>query len=164
MWNTERTKSFWTLWKASIFWYFLFGRVSHPKVANNGNVLRSEIIGSVKMRSYLSGMPELRLGLNDRVQFENSGKRKPVLFDCWQLKKIQMPKEKLLKWKTSLSINVSNWTNSKLTEIFLLFHLMVNSNWCLTVWTQAYAVLAFPTKWLGETSYLDRSNCWIPQK
>jgi len=46
-------------------------------VANNGNVLRSEIIGSVKMRSYLSGMPELRLGLNDRVQFENSGKQNP---------------------------------------------------------------------------------------
>jgi AP-1 complex subunit mu len=46
-------------------------------VANNGNVLRSEIIGSVKMRSYLSGMPELRLGLNDRVQFENSGRQNP---------------------------------------------------------------------------------------
>ncbi|ORY08424.1 clathrin adaptor, mu subunit [Basidiobolus meristosporus CBS 931.73] len=40
----------------------------------NGNVLRSEILGSVKMRVYLSGMPELRLGLNDKILFENIGR------------------------------------------------------------------------------------------
>ena len=28
----------------------------------SGNVLRSEIVGAIKMRVYLSGMPELRLG------------------------------------------------------------------------------------------------------
>ncbi len=33
----------------------------------SGNVLRSEIAGCIKMRVYLSGMPELRLGLNDKV-------------------------------------------------------------------------------------------------
>ncbi|KAI1700126.1 adaptor complexes medium subunit family domain-containing protein [Ditylenchus destructor] len=42
----------------------------------NGVVLQSEILGSVKMRVYLTGMPELRLGLNDKVQFENSGRGK----------------------------------------------------------------------------------------
>lgn len=42
----------------------------------NGSVLRSEIIGSIKMRAYLSGMPELRLGLNDRVLFQNTGRGK----------------------------------------------------------------------------------------
>jgi len=51
-------------------------------VASNGTLLRSEIVGSVKMRSFLSGMPELRLGLNDRVQFEgranNAGKGKTI--------------------------------------------------------------------------------------
>jgi hypothetical protein len=31
-------------------------------VSSTGNVLRSEIVGAVKMRVYLSGMPELRLG------------------------------------------------------------------------------------------------------
>ena len=36
----------------------------------SGNVLRSEIVGSVKMKTYLSGMPELRLGLNDKVVFD----------------------------------------------------------------------------------------------
>ncbi|CAM4586576.1 unnamed protein product [Leuciscus chuanchicus] len=42
-------------------------------VSANGNVLRSEIVGSIKMRVFLSGMPELRLGLNDKVLFENTG-------------------------------------------------------------------------------------------
>jgi AP-1 complex subunit mu len=44
-------------------------------VAANGTVLRSEIVGSILVRSYLSGMPELRLGLNDRVQFESNAQR-----------------------------------------------------------------------------------------
>lgn len=43
-------------------------------VNSNGNVLRSEINGAVKMKCYLSGMPELRLGLNDKVLFENTGR------------------------------------------------------------------------------------------
>jgi len=42
----------------------------------NGSVLRSEIVGSVKMKVYLTGMPELRLGLNDKVLFENTGRSK----------------------------------------------------------------------------------------
>jgi len=42
----------------------------------NSNVLRSEIVGSIKMRVYLSGMPELRLGLNDKVLFESTGRGK----------------------------------------------------------------------------------------
>ncbi|XP_049514198.1 AP-1 complex subunit mu-1-like [Dermacentor silvarum] len=40
-----------------------------------GSVLRSEIVGCIKMRVYLSGMPELRLGLNDKVLFESTGQR-----------------------------------------------------------------------------------------
>src|SRR6186713_2474266 len=43
-------------------------------VSSNGNVLRSEILGAVKMKCYLSGMPELRLGLNDKVMFETTGR------------------------------------------------------------------------------------------
>lgn len=43
---------------------------------SNGNVLRSEIVGCIKMRVYLSGMPELRLGLNDKVLFESTGRGK----------------------------------------------------------------------------------------
>jgi AP-1 complex subunit mu len=41
-------------------------------VASNGTLLRSEIVGQILIKSKLSGMPELRLGLNDRVQFDTS--------------------------------------------------------------------------------------------
>lgn len=40
----------------------------------NGHVVRSEIVGTIKMKCYLSGMPELRLGLNDKVMFESTGR------------------------------------------------------------------------------------------
>ncbi|KAJ7102917.1 clathrin adaptor mu subunit [Mycena epipterygia] len=39
-----------------------------------GDVVRSEILGVIKMRCYLSGMPELRLGLNDKGTFESTGR------------------------------------------------------------------------------------------
>ena len=45
------------------------------QVSANGNVLRSEIVGAIKMRVYLSGMPELRLGLNDKILFEATGRK-----------------------------------------------------------------------------------------
>eukprot|EP00003_Mantamonas_plastica_P007372 TRINITY_DN1618_c0_g3_i2.p1 TRINITY_DN1618_c0_g3~~TRINITY_DN1618_c0_g3_i2.p1 ORF type:complete len:302 (+),score=63.11 TRINITY_DN1618_c0_g3_i2:111-908(+) len=37
-------------------------------------MLHSEILGAIKMRCYLSGMPELRLGLNDKLLFETHGR------------------------------------------------------------------------------------------
>ena len=40
----------------------------------NGTVLRSEIIGSLRMRSFLSGMPELKLGLNDKILMDAHGR------------------------------------------------------------------------------------------
>lgn len=43
-------------------------------VNSSGSVVRSEILGAIKMKCYLSGMPELRLGLNDKVMFEATGK------------------------------------------------------------------------------------------
>jgi len=44
-------------------------------VASDGTVLHSEILGAVKMRSFLSGMPELKLGLNDKLMFRRTGRR-----------------------------------------------------------------------------------------
>ena len=41
----------------------------------NGQVLQSEIVGVVKMNVKLTGMPELRLGLNDKILFENTGSK-----------------------------------------------------------------------------------------
>merc|ERR1712010_124935 len=43
-------------------------------VSSNGSVLRSEILGALKMKSFLSGMPELKLGLNDKLLFEATGR------------------------------------------------------------------------------------------
>lgn len=43
-------------------------------VSSTGSVIRSEILGAVKMKCYLSGMPELRLGLNDKAMFESTGR------------------------------------------------------------------------------------------
>jgi len=44
------------------------------QVNAEGTVVRSEILGAIKMKCYLSGMPELRLGLNDKVMFESTGR------------------------------------------------------------------------------------------
>jgi len=43
-------------------------------VSSTGQVLRSEIHGSLLMKSYLSGMPDLRLGLNDKLMLNATGK------------------------------------------------------------------------------------------
>jgi AP-1 complex subunit mu len=43
-------------------------------VSSNGTVLHSEIIGAIQMKSFLSGMPELKLGLNDKLMFEATGR------------------------------------------------------------------------------------------
>ncbi|KAI7807535.1 adaptor related protein complex 1 subunit mu 3 [Triplophysa rosa] len=45
-------------------------------VSATGSILRSEILGSIKLKTVLSGMPELRLGLNDKVLFEITGREK----------------------------------------------------------------------------------------
>ena len=47
-------------------------------INHNGNLLRSEIMGTIKMKSHLSGMPNLRLGLNDRVVFASQGRRQNI--------------------------------------------------------------------------------------
>jgi AP-1 complex subunit mu len=43
-------------------------------VNSAGAVVRSEVVGALKMRTYLSGMPECKLGLNDKVLFEAQGR------------------------------------------------------------------------------------------
>ncbi|XP_024403971.1 AP-1 complex subunit mu-2 [Physcomitrium patens] len=43
-------------------------------VNSNGQLVRSDVVGALKMRTYLSGMPECKLGLNDRVLLEAQGR------------------------------------------------------------------------------------------
>lgn len=40
-------------------------------VAKNGAVIHNEIVGEINMDTHLSGMPELKIGLNDKVLFES---------------------------------------------------------------------------------------------
>ncbi|NXD46568.1 AP1M2 protein, partial [Copsychus sechellarum] len=47
---------------------------SRPQVSASGSVVLSEVVGTIKLKVFLSGMPELRLGLNDRVLFELTGR------------------------------------------------------------------------------------------
>ncbi|KAF6157456.1 hypothetical protein GIB67_004394 [Kingdonia uniflora] len=43
-------------------------------VNSNGQIVRSDVVGALKMRVFLSGMPECKLGLNDRVLLEAQGR------------------------------------------------------------------------------------------
>lgn len=40
--------------------------------------MSSDIVGSIKLKTMLSGMPELRLGLNDRVLFALTGRKQQL--------------------------------------------------------------------------------------
>ena len=44
-------------------------------VSHNGTVIKSEILGTLFMKCYLNGMPELKLGLNDKTLFKLSGRK-----------------------------------------------------------------------------------------
>eukprot|EP00199_Chlamydomonas_sp_CCMP681_P000912 CAMPEP_0119102588 /NCGR_PEP_ID=MMETSP1180-20130426/1288_1 /TAXON_ID=3052 ORGANISM="Chlamydomonas cf sp, Strain CCMP681" /NCGR_SAMPLE_ID=MMETSP1180 /ASSEMBLY_ACC=CAM_ASM_000741 /LENGTH=439 /DNA_ID=CAMNT_0007086905 /DNA_START=336 /DNA_END=1655 /DNA_ORIENTATION=+ len=46
----------------------------HLLVNSNGTVISSEVVGVLKMRTFLTGMPECKLGLNDKVLFESQGR------------------------------------------------------------------------------------------
>ncbi|CTQ40798.1 AP-1 complex subunit mu [Babesia microti strain RI] len=41
-------------------------------ISSSGSILRSEIQGCLKMKSFLSGMPECKLGLNDKIFLDKS--------------------------------------------------------------------------------------------
>ena len=43
-------------------------------ISSNGNVLSSQINGSVIMKNFLSGMPMVTVGLNDKIVLQNLGK------------------------------------------------------------------------------------------
>ncbi|KAK8811501.1 hypothetical protein WA158_003235 [Blastocystis sp. Blastoise] len=47
-------------------------------ISQTGNILHSEVIGKIIMKSFLSGMPECRFGLNDKllISSDSKGKKK----------------------------------------------------------------------------------------
>ena len=77
-------------------------------MSKTGQVLQSEIVGSVKMKVRLTGMPELRLGLNDKILFENTGSEL-VTSDPWELPRplsLQGQGARQWSWRMSSSISV----------------------------------------------------------
>lgn len=44
-------------------------------ISKKGKVLNYEIFGKIKIKSYLSGMPELKLGLNDKILYKLKNKK-----------------------------------------------------------------------------------------
>jgi AP-2 complex subunit mu-1 len=57
----------------------------HVLISSKGVVLRQDVSGQVVMRSYLSGMPECKLGLNDKVQMDKvkkQGTKNVEMDDC----------------------------------------------------------------------------------
>merc|ERR1719412_124135 len=55
-------------------------------VARNGTILHSEILGTLRMKSFLSGTPELKLGLNDRILLENKRKYRGKMIEMDDVK------------------------------------------------------------------------------
>ena len=55
-------------------------------VSKSGNVIKSEVVGSLLAKSFLSGMPECKLGLNDKALFELEGKNNKTSIDLSDVK------------------------------------------------------------------------------
>lgn len=55
-------------------------------VTTSGNVVKSEVVGRVFMKTQLTGMPILKLGLNDKVLFERLGKAAANTVDLEDIK------------------------------------------------------------------------------
>ena len=46
-------------------------------MSQQGQVLSTHVAGRVVMKSYLSGMPECKFGINDKITVENRTKTQP---------------------------------------------------------------------------------------
>ena len=55
-------------------------------VTTSGQVIKSEVIGRLFMKTQLTGMPLLKLGLNDKVLFEQLGKPTTNTIDLEDIK------------------------------------------------------------------------------
>lgn len=112
-------------------------------ISPSGQVLQCEILGRVAMKSYLSGMPELRLGLNDRVIFEHlsnmgaatpapSGDKKPIEMEdvkfhqCVRLSRFESDRTisfippdgefELMSYRLNKSIKPAIWVDCKVNK------------------------------------------------
>lgn len=88
--------------------YFNILIVYFSQVNANGSVMSSDIVGTIRLKTMLSGMPELRLGLNDRVLFALTGRKQQLHCIHCQFHTGESPKGlKFLKEIAKLSLDLS---------------------------------------------------------
>lgn len=93
-----------------------------------GKVLRSEILGKIKIKSHLSGMPDLRLGLNDKLTNNSKGvEMEDVKFhQCVRLSKFENEKIitfippdgefELMSYRLSTPLKPLIWVDCKISK------------------------------------------------
>lgn len=53
-----------------------FARLPAYRIVVSGSVLRCDVTGKILMKCFLSGMPDLKLGLNDKIGLEKESQLK----------------------------------------------------------------------------------------
>ncbi|CCH40900.1 AP-1 complex subunit mu [Wickerhamomyces ciferrii] len=93
-----------------------------------GKVLRSEILGKIRIKSHLSGMPDLRLGLNDKLNNNSKGvEMEDVKFhQCVRLSKFENEKIitfippdgefELMSYRLSTPLKPLIWVDCKISK------------------------------------------------
>uniref|UniRef100_A0A2K5XP31 AP-1 complex subunit mu-2 n=1 Tax=Mandrillus leucophaeus TaxID=9568 RepID=A0A2K5XP31_MANLE len=141
----------------------------------NGSVLLSEIVGTIKLKVFLSGMPELRLGLNDRVLFEltglSGGKNKSVELEdvkfhqCVRLSRFDndrtisfIPPDgdfELMSYRLSTQVKPLIWIESVIEKFsHSRVEIMVKPERNVVIWS----IKSFP----GGKEYLMRAHFGLP--
>jgi AP-1 complex subunit mu len=101
-------------------------------VSANGTVLKSEILGTLKMKSFLSGMPELKLGLNDKLLMEARGR-------AGQMKSVEMEDIRFHQ-----CVRLSRFENDRTISFvppdgeFELMHYRLNTQVRPLIWIEAH--------------------------
>lgn len=63
-------------WANSLWLYCGLLVVSYSLLIFTGSVLRCDVTGKILMKCFLSGMPDLKLGLNDKIGLEKESQLK----------------------------------------------------------------------------------------
>ncbi|KAI8892917.1 Mu homology domain-containing protein [Globomyces pollinis-pini] len=138
-------------------------------VSAKGTILRSDASGQVIMRSYLSGMPECKFGLNDKVMIETQAGDRPVkttaqvelddcqFHQCVKLGKFDAEKVinfippdgefELMKYRTTENISVPFKVRAIVNEVSsnrVEFKVNVRSNYSSKIFAQNI-VIKIPT-------------------
>ena len=84
-------------------------------ISQTGAVLRSEVVGKIVMKAYLTGMPECRFGLNDKLLISNEKKTKGArrgkgsgveIDDCSFHRCVRLGQFELMKYRVTENINL----------------------------------------------------------